>query len=85
MFRRSTTGSSSSDDDIHGGIQSAIGYVTHGEFVDLRHLVRDGLGRYERRLQAQEANFNDRMHAQEANLNEQMARVTEALNNLVQR
>ena len=46
MFRGSTNGSSSLEDDIRGGIQSAIGYVTHNEFVGLRHLVRDGLGRY---------------------------------------
>ena len=45
----------------------------------MRHFLRDNLGRYERRLQAQENNFNDRMHAQEAN----MERLTEALNNLV--
>ena len=50
MFRGSTNGSSSSDDEIHGGLH---GYVTHNEFVGLRHLVHDGLGRYERRLQAQ--------------------------------
>ena len=33
MFRGSTTGSPSSDDELHG-------YVTQTEFVGLRHLVR---------------------------------------------
>jgi hypothetical protein len=54
MFRGSTNGSSSSDDEIHGGVRGDHGYVTQTEFVGLRHLLRDGLGRYERRLQAQE-------------------------------
>ena len=88
MFRGSTNGSSSSDDDIHGGIQGDNGYVSHGEFVGLRHLVRDGLGRYERHLQAQETNFNGRMQTQGetlVNLNEQMARMNDALHNLAQR
>ena len=35
MFRGSTNGSSSSDDDINGGIQGDNGYVTHNEFVGL--------------------------------------------------
>ena len=78
MFRGSTNGSSSSDNEIHGGVRGDHGYV-QTEFVGLRHLFRDGLGRYERRLQAQENNFNERMHAQEAN----MERMTEALNNLM--
>ena len=85
MFRGSTNGSSSSEDDHHGAVHGDTGYVTHNEFVGLRHLVRDGLGRYERRLQAQEANFNERILAQEENLNEKMARVRDALNNLAQR
>ena len=61
MFRGSTNGSSSSDEEIHGGVRGDHGYVTQTEFVGLRHLVRDGLGRYERRLQAQENNFNERV------------------------
>ena len=58
MFRGSTNGSSNSDEEIHGGVRGDHGYVTQSEFVGLRHLVRDGLGRYERRLQTHDANFN---------------------------
>ena len=71
MFRGSTNGSSSSDDEIHGGVHGDHGYVTQTEFVGLRHFLRDNLGRYERRLQAQENNFNERMHAQEASMGKQ--------------
>ena len=79
MFRGSTNGSSSSDDEIHSGVRGDHGYVTQTELVGMRHFLRDNLGRYERRLQTQENNFNDRMHAQEAN----MERMTETINNLV--
>ena len=79
MFRGSTNGSSSSDEEIHGGVRGDHGYVTQSELVGMRHFLRDNLGRYERRLQNQENTFNDRMHAQEAN----MERLTEAINNLV--
>ena len=79
MFRGSTNGSSSSDDEIHGGVRGDYGYVTQSELVGMRQFLRDNLGRYERRLQNQENTFNDRMHAQEAN----MERMTEAINNLV--
>ena len=73
MFRGSTNGSSSSDEEIHGGVRGDHGYVTQSEFVGLRHLVRDGLGRYERRLQTHDANFNQ--------INANMERMTEAINN----
>ena len=75
MFRGSTNGSSSSDEENHGGVRGDHGYVTQSEFVGLRHLVRDGLGRYERRLQTHDANFNA--------INANMERMTKALNNLV--
>ena len=74
IFRGSTNGSSSSDEEIHGGVRGDHGYVTQSEFVGLRHLVRDGLGRYERRLQTHDANFNE--------INANMERMTEAINNL---
>ena len=63
MFRGSTNGSSSSDEEIHGGVRGDHGYVTQSELVVMRHFFRDNLGRYERRLQNQENTFNDRMHA----------------------
>ena len=74
MFRGSTNGSSSSDEEVHGGVRGDHGYVAQSEFVGLRHLVRDGLGRYERRLQTHDANFNE--------ISANMERMTEAINNL---